>query len=476
MNLKAFFFAALISSLLSCNAQQLQTRPVSAFNKIQASGAISINYTQSDSLALSVKAKSSDLDKIETRIENSTLILSTKGNFSGPVTIYVKNNTLNSVAISGASDFRTTNVIQTGNMDLNASGSSNAHLKVAGKNISCLQAGASNITLNGTADSLHAEVSGASSLKAYGLSTKNIKVTTTGASTAKVFATETLKANATGASDIKIKGDPKEVSAEASTAASISRVKDSESKNIGGSDTTTYSLKRKKVMVITDGEKDEETKSASNNIKHWRGFSMGINGYMSKSGGMNMPKTLQFLDLNYARSLNFQFNIIERNFNLVQNYFKVVTGFGFDYHIYALANRTDLNPDTSYTWGTMDGNPGQKYLKNRLRCTYLQVPLLLEFNTSNDPEKTFHVAFGVIGQYLISSRTKQVIEEDGYEYKKIKKDDYNMSPFAAKAHINLGYKNWTIFSEYSLTSLFQPGKGPELYPFTAGIRLIHFSS
>ena len=56
----------------------------------------------------------------------------------------------------------------------------------------------------------------------------------------------------------------------------------------------------------------------------------------------------------------------------------------------------------------------------------------------------------------------------------IRKDNYNMSPFAAKALVNLGYKSWTFFAEYSLTPLFQSGKGPELYPFNAGLRVIPF--
>jgi hypothetical protein len=181
------------------------------------------------------------------------------------------------------------------------------------------------------------------------------------------------------------------------------------------------------------------------------------------------------MDLNYARSFNFQFNMIERQFNIVKNNFKIVTGFGFDYHSYDLSNKVTLNPDSSFTGGFIDSTNNFSYKKNRLRNTYLQVPLLLEFNTSNDPDKTFHLAFGVIGQFLISSRTKQVYENEKYEFKKERKDSYNMNPFSAKAHVNMGYRGFTVYGEYSLTSLFQSGKGPELYPFTVGIRIIPFS-
>jgi hypothetical protein len=153
---------------------------------------------------------------------------------------------------------------------------------------------------------------------------------------------------------------------------------------------------------------------------------------------------------------------------------KLITGFGFDYHSYALANRTILGPDSSFTWGEIDSSK-VNYVKNKFRTTYLQVPLLLEFNTNNNPEKTFHIAFGVIGEYLIASRTKQVVELNKYEITRVRKDTYNLAPFAAKAHVNMGYRGWTLFAEYSLTPLFESGKGPELYPFTAGIRIVPFS-
>lgn len=201
---------------------------------------------------------------------------------------------------------------------------------------------------------------------------------------------------------------------------------------------------------------------------------MATNGYFNTTGGLNVPKQYNFMDLDYSHSFNFQFNIIERHFNIHKNYVKVVTGMGFDYHIYALANRVNLNPDTSFTWGVKDTS-GANFLKNRLRCTYLQVPLLLEFNTSSNPDKTFHIAMGVIGEYLIASRTKQVLENNKTEFKRVNKDNYNLTPFALKAHINAGYGGWTLFAEYNLTPLFDNGKGPELYPFAAGIRIVPFT-
>jgi hypothetical protein len=52
-----------------------------------------------------------------------------------------------------------------------------------------------------------------------------------------------------------------------------------------------------------------------------------------------------------------------------------------------------------------------------LKSTFVNVPLLLEFNTNKNPEKSFHLAFGVIGGFKLGSRTRQILEQNGEEIK-----------------------------------------------------------
>lgn len=470
----SFLSIILISIFLSCNAQRTQERTISAFNKIKLSGAVNVIYTNSDTLNLTVKGKEGELENVETRVENSTLIISNKGRTHSALYVYVKNNQLQSIESSGATIFKTTNVLKTDSMTFEITGASEVHAKIEAKKITCREDGASTLILEGTTDYLDAEVSSAATLRSYNLVATNALLLTSGAASAKVYVTQKLNATATSASDIKIKGDPKDVTAETSTAASITRITDLSAKDDKSEgDTTYFTMKKRKILIVQNStgihiNSDKEDAG----FKHWRGFSMGVNGYINGAGSITMDDKYEYMDLDYRKSLNFQFNIVERQINIVDNNFKLITGFGFDYHLYELANKTTLNPDSSFTWGMMDSTEQYSYKRNKLRCTYIQVPLLLEFNTSNDPDKTFHVAFGVIGQFLISSRTKQVLTEGKDQITNVRKDSYNMTPFAAKAHVNLGYKNWTFFGEYSLTPLFQQGKGPELYPFTAGIRLV----
>jgi len=485
MNTK-FLSIALITSVISIKAQQIQTRTASPFNKIETHGSVNVIYTSSDSLDIKVSASAKEIENVETKFDNATLIIKNKGSFKSPVYVYLKNNKLTEVQSSGASSFKTTNIVKTDSINFSVSGSADVSAKLESRSVRLIQSGASNLKLVGSSTNLFAEISGASTLKTYDLSADKVTITTTGASTAKIFVNEKLIANASGASNIKIKGDAKDISAEASPAASITKTLDQNKIDKSSSkDSTVYNWKSKKIIIIDKGE-DGEThydtvsvkhKYTNEDFNHWAGFSMGVNGYVGSNGSTLMSKPTNYMDLDYSRSFNFQFNLFERHLNIVRNNFKLVTGFGFDYHSYAFSRKTNLNPNTDSlgNFGSVDTSNTFSYKKNKFRNTYIQVPLLLEFNTSNNPNKSFHMAFGVIGEYLILSRTKQKLEQNNFDFTKERKDSYNLSPFAAKAHVNIGYKGFTAFGEYSLTSMFQKGKGPELYPFAVGVRLIPFN-
>lgn len=494
MNTK-FLSIALITSVITIKAQQTQNRPITAFNKVETSGSVNVIYTNSDSLSVSVEAAEKEIDNVETKLEGSTLRIFNKGRFTMPVNVYVKNNTLIEVESSGASNFRTTNLVKVDSLNLNVSGSADVSIKTEARAIKTIQSGATVLKLSGSSNTLFAELSGASTLKAYDLTADKANISTTGASTAKVFVNDKLTAAASGASSIKIKGNAKDISAEATTAASITKIDEQAKKVVGksGKDSTIYTWKGKRIIII-DKEKGNDTITIGGNHKHkyrytnedfrhWAGFSMGVNGYVGSNGSITMPKATNYMDLDYGRSFNFQFNLLERHLNLYKHKVKLVTGFGFDYHSYAFNRNTNLNadpqPNFSFsdsinTFAIVDTSNSYGYRKNKFRTTYIQVPLLLEFNSSNNPNRSFHIAFGVIAQYLVASRTKQYLEQDNFRFTKSRKDSYDLNPFSAKAHVNLGYKGFTVFGEYNLTPLFQSGKGPELYPFTAGIRLVPF--
>lgn len=469
------FSSFLLLGSLSIKSQTSQEREVKPFSKLEVSGAANVIYTQSDTLKLTVVADDKEINNVFTTYEDETLVIKAKGSFSHNYKVYVSGNALRQITASGASKISTSNILIADSLSIDVSGATDVIAKIKTKTVDVTVSGASEVNLEGQTETLHGRASGASALKSYRLNSRITNITVSGASSAKVFANEKINANATGSSTIKFKGDPKDVSAEASGSSSISKVVgDDLSKSGDKKDSTTFNFRKKKFVII-DKDMDVEynlNDKNEDNFHHWGGFGMGVNGWLS-NGSTSMPKAQEYMALNYGKSLNFQLNF-EKDVHLYKNYVNLVLGLGFEWNQYEFSNKTRLNPDSSYTYGSIDSSNIYNYKKNRLKTTFVNVPVLLEFNTSKNPNKAFHIAVGAIGGYKLGSRTRQVLELKGNDIKFIKKDDYNINPFRVNAHASIGYHNFTVYANYALNPLFENGKGPELYPFTIGVKLISF--
>lgn len=475
--MKSFILSSLVLIGFAATAQTSQQRNIASFTRLEVSGATSVVFSQGDSAGVKVTAAESELNNIQTNVENGVLNVRSKGSFKAPVKVYVTGPSLKEITVTGASKVSIPDTLRTETLEINATGASVVKGIVNTNSITVSASGASVIELTGMTKTSQSTISGASTLKAYNLFSENTRITTSGASSAKVHASQKITADATGSSSVKFKGNPEDVSAEASTSSSIARVVDDmASKGNGDSkDSTTINLRKKKFIIIDkNGDIDTHLSRDDDEFHNWAGFGIGVNGWTTQGGNFTLPKSQKYMELDYGKSLNFQLNPFEKDIHIYKNYINLVVGLGFEWSQYQFNNRTTLNPDSSYTFGTIDSTKSFDYKKNRFKTTFVNVPLLLEFNTNKNPDKAFHVAFGVIGGYRLGSRTRQVLEDDGLDLKLVRKDSYNMNPFRLNAHASVGYRNFTLYADYALTPLFENGKGPELYPFTFGVKLISF--
>lgn len=480
MKTKSIFLLAFSCAAFFVQAQTKQTREVSNFSKIDISGAADVQFHNSDSLSLTVEGDAEEIKRVETRFQDNTLYIKAQGNFKHPFKVKVSGHDINEVTVGGASSFSTINEMKMDSITIEASGASRLDMMLSAKSVKSTISGASDVKLAGNTQNLSANVSGASSLKAYYLNSASTSVTASGASSAKVFASEKIYANATGASSIKFKGDPKEVSAEGSSSSQIAKVGSDENvkKNSKDSSSTSFNFGDKKVIILdNDNTVDSLHKKREYNqeFRHWEGFFFGVSGYLNPQQSFTMVKPYNYMELDYTKCYNFQLNLFQQNVHLVKNYLNLVTGLGFEHSQYQFANKVSLNPDSSFAWGTVDSSNVYAYKKNRLKTYYVTAPLMLEVNTSSNPDKAFHLAAGVVGKYLLGGRTKQVLLKDGNKFKHIKNDSYNINPFAVDAYVSVGYGNVTLFAQYALTEMFTHNKGPEVYPFSVGIRLVNFN-
>jgi len=107
--------------------------------------------------------------------------------------------------------------------------------------------------------------------------------------------------------------------------------------------------------------------------------------------------------------------------------------------------------------------------KSKMHTAYITVPLLLEFQIPTSRRGRIYIQGGVFGSAKMWSSTKIKYKEAGNKSKEKTKGDYNLSPFRWGFTARAGYKNFGLYANYSMTSLFKSGMGPELYPFSVGL-------
>lgn len=250
-------------------------------------------------------------------------------------------------------------------------------------------------------------------------------------------------------------------------------------------DTTKVSLGTTQILIVdeaasdsVDVDWDDDTMSDDDRkyeLTHWGGIDAGVNVLLNKNGGTDLDSADQWLGLDYSRSLSFRFNLFEEKIRIYKDYVGLIVGAGLTYNSYGLKKNVTLATNDSLgTYAVTVPDSVADFSKNKLRASYINVPLMLEFNTSDDNNKSFHVAAGVIGGWKMGSITKQKWEDGDDKNSVRRKADFNMTPFTLDLTARVGYKNFTAFATYGVTPLFKKDKGPEVYPLTVGIQFIPF--
>jgi hypothetical protein len=248
-------------------------------------------------------------------------------------------------------------------------------------------------------------------------------------------------------------------------------------------DTTNINIGDKQIRVIDNSPDndstdvamapDEDDSDSKGELTHWDGVDLGVNILLNKDNKTTLAEKDQWLELDYAHSLSWRFNIIEEKIRIYKDYAGIIIGAGLTYNSYSLKRNVNITSDSLGSTIAV-GDTLRDFSKNKLRASYINVPLMLEFNTSDDNNKSFHIAAGVIGGWKMGSIVKQKWEDGDDKNSYRRKSDYNLNPFTFDLTARVGYKNFTVFATYGLTPLFKKDKGPEVYPMTVGLQIIPF--
>jgi hypothetical protein len=238
-----------------------------------------------------------------------------------------------------------------------------------------------------------------------------------------------------------------------------------------GGDTTRIKLRKKTIIIIEDDDDEDDEKGDRNGEGHWAGFGINTNGFLNADGKIAIGDAAGFLELDHARSIGFNFNLVEKRFPIFREYVGLTTGLGIQWNRFALKNNVDVMVSADSTYGVE--NTTVDFKKNVLRSTYLQIPLLLEITTNKDNDKAWHISAGVVGGIRIGSSLKTKWEDAGKTNKDKVISNYNFNPFDAHATAIIGYGDINLYVNYGLTQVFEKDKGPNFSPVSAGI-LVNF--
>lgn len=477
-----------------------QDREVSMFTEIEAGSAFEIILEQGEPLKVTVETDDNYLEKITTTVRDNRLVVESSG-LKNPTAmkVYITMPDLTSLDLSGAARLDSKEEFTVNNLDIDASGASKVNMNTNAQQINSDISGAAKVNLEGKTNTLDADVSGAALLEALKFVAQSVTINISGAAKARVYAINELNAELSGAGNLAYYDDPdlKKLSQQGTynfqfQNPEIPDEEDSEGilSTTESGDSTLISIGDIKVQVIegnptkvTIGNNELEVDDEGNvDFKrnrqdrfdgHWGGFEMGINGYLNSDMGFDMPAGYEYLDLRYEKSTNVALNLIEQNFNLIRNHFGITTGLGIEWQNYRFDNNVIFTTnDDGVDGGFYEGD--KNYTKSKLVVNYLNVPVLFEYQTNRFSKKnSFHIGAGLLTGLRIGSHTKMVYQDGEKQKEKYHDDDgFDINPFSFRLMARIGWGKINLFANYSLNTMFEEGRGPELYPFVAGITLV----
>jgi len=255
-------------------------------------------------------------------------------------------------------------------------------------------------------------------------------------------------------------------------------------------DTVKIDLEKMTVLVIKKADASDSTltntlKDADNKSKHaedfeWSGidgFQIGAIGLFTNDGKRAFADRPD-LELNTTRCSMLGFTPFGKEAEIIKDRLRLAAGLGFQFESYAFNQNIRLNEEP-YMQGIED--TVRDYRKNTLNANYVTLPVVLQFNTKRNLEKSFHVAVGVIAGYRIGSNMTYRWSEDGRRQRERLRSDYNLEPYRLSAIAQIGIGNSVLWGQYDLTMKFTATdtsiavvgvkETPEVYAWSAGINI-----
>lgn len=244
------------------------------------------------------------------------------------------------------------------------------------------------------------------------------------------------------------------------------------------SDTTRIELKNAQITIVSknksavdDWDDDDGGEDSDDSKKYqltwWNGIDVGVNGILSGNHDFSLSESTEFLEPKYGKSRYIAFNAGQVKGRIVKDYVGFTMGLSVQFYNFKYSGDNDFVFAGDSLFSVPSGN--KNVTKNKLRATYIAVPAMLEFNTSLDPKKSFHISAGVVGKVLIGDMYKQKYSENNNDIKTAIKGDLGFNRWAADGMVRVGYRQFTLFTQVGLLPLFDNDNTDDVYTFAAGL-------
>ncbi|MEO8471367.1 MAG: head GIN domain-containing protein [Chryseolinea sp.] len=180
------------------------------FDRLEMGSGFEIDVKQSSTYRINVEGDHRNINDLVVFKSGSTLIIKYKDNANRnhETKISIEMPELRGVNFTGASESKVRDFESDQEFELNLSGSSVCQLVAGYRSVKGVISGASSVLMEGLGDEVNVDISGASSLVAFDYPVRAAKLKVSGASHAKVTATDELNVTAAGGSALLYRGSP----------------------------------------------------------------------------------------------------------------------------------------------------------------------------------------------------------------------------------------------------------------------------
>lgn len=209
---------------------------------------------------------------------------------------------------------------------------------------------------------------------------------------------------------------------------------------------------------------------------HWSGIGIYYNGLVRNLGHLSLPDGADYLRQS-PKSIGVNVNLVDltivsnRHFGLITGLGLEINNFRFDRDItLGLDENGRIVPDNRYD------RPGVEVKKSKLTTTYLNLPLLAEFQfgrSKTGKRAPGFINFGVVGGLRLQGHTKvKYRDEAGHTHTEKQHSGLNLRNFHYGVECNVGYRWVAVSARYYPQSIFVDGKGPNVQQVNIGLSFL----